>query len=73
MKTQRLADQYTMFSFMTLFTLSALGNALALFLAALLGLAFGMLLMRRNVTIGGVTLALLGCACALAVSLFRLM
>jgi hypothetical protein len=72
MNDQSLSDKITALAVAGFLILTAWGNAIAMFVFALLGLILGLLFFRRSIGRGGVLAAIVGFTLAIVIALVRL-
>jgi len=72
MNDQSLSDKITALAVAGFLILTAWGNAIAMFVFAMLGLILGLLFFRRSIGRGGVLAAIVGFTLAIVIVLVRL-
>ena len=72
MNDQSLSDKITALAVAGFLILTAWGNAIAMFVFAMLGLILGLLFFRRSIGRGGVLAAIVGFTLAIVIALVRL-
>jgi hypothetical protein len=68
MKNTAVSSIYTAVTLLALVILTAWGNALAMLVVSILGIAIGLLLFGRNFARGGAVVAVVACVVAFAVA-----
>ena len=72
MNDQSLSDKITALAVAGFLILTAWGNAIAMFVFALLGLILGLLFFRRSIGRGGVLAVIVGFTLSIVIALVRL-
>ncbi len=73
MNNQSLSDKLAALAVAVLLIFTAWGNAVAMLIVAVLGLAVGLLLFRKNITQGGALAATVGFVLAIVIALVTLL